>query len=58
MDMTKFEDASDPGFEVVTGELRRWAKHSAALKGTNTKTLGASITRPLQTKQQDSAQCM
>ena len=29
--MTKFEDANDPGFAVVTGELRRWVKHSTVL---------------------------
>jgi hypothetical protein len=33
--MTKFEGANDPGFEVVTGELRRWVKHLTALKGTS-----------------------
>ncbi|KAH0562800.1 hypothetical protein GP486_002572 [Trichoglossum hirsutum] len=26
MDMTKFEDAEDPGFVAVAGELRRWIK--------------------------------
>jgi hypothetical protein len=56
MDMAKFEDANDPGFAVVTGELRRWIKHLAALNGTTT--LGASIAQPSQAKQQqDSAQC-
>jgi hypothetical protein len=56
MDMTKFEDANDPGFAVVTGELRRWVKYSTVLEGT--KKLGASITQPSQAKQQqDNAQC-
>lgn len=26
MDMTKFENADDPGFQAVAGELRRWIK--------------------------------
>jgi hypothetical protein len=26
MDMTKFEDTSDPGFTAVAGELRRWVR--------------------------------
>jgi hypothetical protein len=26
MDMTKFENADDPGFKAVVGELRRWVK--------------------------------
>jgi hypothetical protein len=28
MDLTKFEDADDPGFKAVVGELRRWVKES------------------------------
>ncbi|PVH70247.1 hypothetical protein DL98DRAFT_437371, partial [Cadophora sp. DSE1049] len=26
MDMTKFENADNPGFIAITGELRRWIK--------------------------------
>ena len=26
MDMTKFEDISDPGFIAIAGELRRWVR--------------------------------
>lgn len=56
IDMTKFGDADDPGFTVVTGELRRWIKFLTVLEGT--KRLGASITQPSQTKQQqDNTQC-
>ena len=29
MDMTKFENAEDPGFKAVAGELRRWVKELA-----------------------------
>jgi len=29
MDMTKFENADDPGFKAVVGELRRWVKELA-----------------------------
>jgi hypothetical protein len=55
MDMTKFEDADDFGFVVVTGELRRWIKQSTVLKGT--ETLSTSVTQPSQAKQQDTAHC-
>ena len=30
MDMTKFEDPSDPGFTAVAGELRRWVRELVA----------------------------
>jgi len=30
MDMTKFDDANDPGFIAVAGELRRWSKELKA----------------------------
>ncbi|XTI88791.1 hypothetical protein V2W45_1307553 [Cenococcum geophilum] len=30
MDMTKFEDTSDPGFTAVAGELRRWVRELVA----------------------------
>jgi histone deacetylase complex regulatory component SIN3 len=33
MDMTKFEDANDPGFALVTGELRRWIKPLSNAQG-------------------------
>jgi hypothetical protein len=26
MDMTKFENADDPGFKAIIGEIRRWVK--------------------------------
>jgi hypothetical protein len=26
MDMTKFEQADDPGFTAIAGEVRRWVK--------------------------------
>jgi hypothetical protein len=31
MDMTKFQDARDPGFIALAGELRRWSKKLPAL---------------------------
>ena len=34
MDMTKFENADDPGFAIFAGELRRWVKHLAATENT------------------------
>ena len=30
MDMTKFEDGDDSGFNAVAGELRRWVKQLIA----------------------------
>ncbi|PMD43794.1 hypothetical protein L207DRAFT_456064 [Hyaloscypha variabilis F] len=55
MDMTKFKDADDFGFTVITRELRRWIKQSTVLKGT--ETLSTSVTQPSQAKQQDTAHC-
>jgi hypothetical protein len=34
MDMTRFENADDPGFAIFAGELRRWVKHLAAAENT------------------------
>jgi thiamine phosphate synthase YjbQ (UPF0047 family) len=56
MDMTKFEDADNFGFVVITRELRQWIKQSTVLKGT--ETLSTSVTQqPSQAKQQDTAHC-
>ena len=30
MDITKFEDISDPGFTAVAGEIRRWVRELVA----------------------------
>ncbi|KAF7508072.1 hypothetical protein GJ744_009654 [Endocarpon pusillum] len=37
MDMTKFENADDPGFKAVAGELRRWVR--ALAKSENARLL-------------------
>ncbi|XTI83742.1 P-loop containing nucleoside triphosphate hydrolase protein [Cenococcum geophilum] len=34
INMTKFENANDPGFAIFAGELRRWVKHLAAVENT------------------------
>ena len=40
MDMTKFEDADDPSFKSVVGELRRWVKESVRSENTRLLELG------------------
>jgi hypothetical protein len=40
MDMTKFEDADDPGFKAVVGELHRWVKESTRLENTSSPQSG------------------
>ncbi len=54
--MTKFEDASDPGFTAVAGELRRWIKEVVA--PTNTGTLTVAAPQQEQVGQQLSRSCM
>jgi hypothetical protein len=55
MNMTKFENADDPGFIAVAGELRRWAK--ALDVPSNAEATGAT-TLQQQEEQQQSATCM
>ena len=49
MDMTKFENADDPGFAIFAGELRRWVKHLAVAE--NTGVPEAIVARPSQVEQ-------
>jgi hypothetical protein len=55
MDMTKFEDASDPGFIAVVGELRRWVRELEALS--KTQVAAATIPQQQQEEQQQDGLC-
>jgi hypothetical protein len=49
MNMTKFENADDPGFVIFAGELRRWVKYLAAAENTGVPEVIAA--QPSQAKQ-------
>jgi len=49
--MTKYEDASDPGFTAVVGELRRWIRELTAPSGT--QVTSATTTQQREEQQQD-----
>jgi hypothetical protein len=56
MDMTKFENADEPGFVAITGELRRWIKEWKV--PTNTSMPGAEgLEQGNQFRQQYRTQC-
>jgi len=54
--MTKFEDASDPGFIAIAGELRRWVKILTA--PSDTQATAATTTKQQHEEQQQDALCM
>jgi len=56
MDMTKFEDTSDPGFTAVAGELRRWVRELVA--PTDARTVAAATPQEEQEGQQQDELCM
>ena len=54
--MTKFEDASDPGFTAVVGELRRWVRELTA--ASDAQATSATTTQQQQEVQQQDGLCM
>lgn len=56
MDMTKFEDASDPGFTAVAGELRRWVRELAT--PSDAQATAATTTQRQHEEQQQDGLCM
>jgi len=56
MDMTKFEDRSDPGFTAVAGELRRWIRELVALS--DARAVAAATPQEEQEGQRQDGLCM
>jgi hypothetical protein len=54
--MTKFEDASDPGFIAIAGELRRWIRGLATQS--DTQASSTIVTQQRQEEQQQVGLCM
>lgn len=53
MDMTKFENADDPGFKAVAGEVRRWVKESIRPENARLLELGAESSHTRSASEED-----